>query len=87
MGGAPCIIIIHALVRYQSVPTDPTQLQAFDAQMRDCLSRDTIAQAVVNDNTSQTVTQVWDILEKQQFSAADRLALWNVLSAYRGTYS
>jgi len=87
MGGAPCIIIIHALVRYQTIPTDPTDLAEFDAQMRDCLSRDTIAQAVVNDNTSATVTEVWDILEKAEFTAADRITLWNVLSAYRGTYT
>jgi hypothetical protein len=87
MGGAPCIIIIHALVRFKAIPTDPTQLPAFDAQMRQCLATDTIAQSVANDNDSDTTTKVWNILEKDQFNDADRVALWNVLSAYKVQYS
>jgi hypothetical protein len=85
MGGAACSIIIHALVRFNAVPTDPTQLPAFDEQMRKCLANDTIAQSVVND--TDKADQVCDILEKPAFTQADRTFLWNILAAYSASYS
>jgi hypothetical protein len=85
VGGATCAIIVHALVKFQSVPTDPAQLPVFDEQMRKCLGNDTIAQAVVDDTNK--AYQVCDILQKAEFTAADRAFLWGILAAYSATYS
>jgi hypothetical protein len=81
MGGATCAILIHAIVRFQSIPKDPAALLSFDEQMRACLSNDTIAQAIVND--TDDTKEVCAILEKPSFNHADRVKLWSVLAAYK----
>jgi hypothetical protein len=49
MGGLPCLVDARATLRFTAVPTEPTQLAAFDAQVRELYGHPGINQSVVND--------------------------------------
>lgn len=83
MGGLPCLVGRNAVLRFQSIPTNPSQLPEFDAQLRQLFALQEISQSVVND-TSQAKA-CCDILAKSAFTQADRTTLYDVVeSLYEG---
>lgn len=77
MGGLPCLVGRNALLRFKTVPTSPTEIVAFDAQIRQVYALPDISQAIVND-TDQAKT-CCDILSQARFSESDREKLMNAL--------
>jgi hypothetical protein len=75
----------QAALQFQSVPTDPAQLPAFDAQIRKLYNVDEVAESVVND-APDYVKQVCDTLAKQTFSNADRVLLLTVIESLYKPY-
>lgn len=63
MGGYACIVVIHAKVRYDAVPSNQKDQRELEAQLRDCFGTSTIAEAVAAQGEAQAKT-VWDILAK-----------------------
>lgn len=80
MGGAPCIIVIHAILRFQEIPKEPAALLAFDEQMRQCIQHPLIAQSISDD--TDDAKEVWDIMKKATWDATDRKKLFGILSEY-----
>ena len=61
MGGRACVIIIQAIVRYESVPSAPAKRKELEAQLRTCYATDTIAAAVAeNEVVAMKVCETLD---------------------------
>jgi len=86
MGGVVCQILVKARLQFTAVPSSPTQLTAFDAQMRDIHFNPEYAQSVVND--TEDASAVCAILAKQnsQWTTADRQTLLDVVNEVCGGY-
>lgn len=85
-GGAVCRILVKARLQFNSVPTTPVQLAAFDLQMRDVHFNPEYAQAIVND--TDDANEVCTILAKQTalWTLADRQKLLSVVNEVCGGY-
>ncbi len=84
MGGVVCQILVKARLQFTSVPTSPTQIAAFDAQMRDIHFNPEYAQSVVND--TDDAKEVCAILQKSSWTTADRQKLLDVVNEVCGGY-
>jgi len=83
MGGLVCNVHKNAVLRFQTVPTNPADQAKFDDQIRQLYNAPSIAESVVSD-TSKAVT-VCAILAQAVFSQADRQKLLDVIeSLYEG---
>jgi len=80
MGGAPCLIIIQALVRYKTVPKSDKDRKEMEAQLRSCYANPTIADAAGEDEIK--AMQICETLEKTHLSPEDLQFLRNALPAY-----
>jgi hypothetical protein len=82
VGGIPCLVDRNAILRFQSVPTDPAQQAEFDAQMRQLYV--VVAQDIA-DEAAMEAKAVCDILAKAAFTQEDRQKLLTVIeSLYEG---
>lgn len=86
MGGVVCQILVKARLQFTTVPTNPSQLAAFDMQMRDIHFNDEYAQSVVND--TDDADAVCAILAKpnSSWTQADRQKLLDVVNEVCGEY-
>jgi hypothetical protein len=80
MGGGGCILIIHAIVRYKTVPTGHDQRRELEAQLRKCYSNPTIAAAVEVDE--EKTEHLWTILAKEHLTVEDLDELLHGLPQY-----
>lgn len=86
MGGLVCMIHRQAVLEFQSVPTNPSELPEFDAQIRALYNVESIADSLVNDAPDQ-VKAVCDTLAKPSFTAADRTLLYTVAESLYKPYA
>jgi hypothetical protein len=76
MGGLVCRVHRNAVLRFDSVPTQPVAAAEFDAQVRKLFSLESIAAAVVQKGETDSICA---LLGKPHFSHADRQALFDFL--------
>lgn len=76
MGGYACQIPHLAILRFDGIPTDQTQLPVFDEQLRKCFAQSNIVDGIVNAQTAQAVC---NILKYQSWTSAQRSALYGYL--------
>lgn len=79
-----CNIHAQAILRYQSVPTNPPDQAEFDSQMRNLFNW--VAQDVVNDAPYSAATAC-TILAKAAFTDEDRAALLGIIQALYKPYA
>lgn len=79
MGGAICAVGRFAILEFQSIPIDPTQLPKFDSQMRHLITH--YSTDLVADNPSSTVEKLCTTLAKQQFNLLDRQFMMGLVEA------
>jgi hypothetical protein len=84
MGGVVCRILVRAQLRFNAIPADPTQLAAFDTQMRKLHEDDEYAQSIVNE--TDDAQNVCNILAKHSWTDADRQFLLDVVNEICGSY-
>lgn len=84
MGGLVCMVHRQAVLEFQQMPTDASQLPEFDAQIRALYNVESIASSLVNDAPDK-VKAVCETLAKPSFTQADRELLYGALeSLYEG---
>jgi hypothetical protein len=79
MGGIPCLVDRQAILRFKTVPTNATDLIAFDAQIRQLSASPNISQSLANDVPDST-DKYCNILGQAAFSQADRQYLLDTLN-------
>jgi hypothetical protein len=82
MGGLICQIRRNAVLRFEAVPSRPSQVKQFDAQMRELLTAPGIAEAVAEDEPRGH--EVCAILGKERWSQQDREKLFAVVEELYG---
>lgn len=78
MGGLVCKIHRNAVLRFESVPTEPSDKMVFDKQMRELFTLQSIAEGVAD---AGHAPEVCTILEKSHFTQADRHTLFDLVEA------
>jgi hypothetical protein len=81
MGGSACVLIIHALVRYEEVPAKPHEQVELESQLRQCYANPTIAAAVAEDEAK--AIEMYEVLEKHHLTPIDLKRLLGGLDAYK----
>jgi len=79
MGGIACIIVEHALVRYESVPSHKNAQKELEGQLRQCYANPLIAVATEEHGTG---VAVYEVLEKQNLTPEDLDFLLHALPSY-----
>lgn len=78
IGGLVCKVHRNAALRFDAVPTEPSDKIVFDKQMRELFTLDSIATGVVDAGHAE---EVCTILAKEHFSQADRHTLFDLVEA------
>jgi glutamate-1-semialdehyde aminotransferase len=88
MGGLACILVVRSTLTFTTVPTDPIELAAFDAQMRKVHYSAEYSQSLVNEAT-ELAKAAADIMEKHTntWTLADRQKLLAGVNKVCGGYS
>ncbi len=72
-----CLVRRNAILRFEEVPTAPTQLKQFDEQMRALYAAPGIAEAI--DAETARGPEICALLAKGEWTAADRVTLLDVI--------
>lgn len=84
MGGLVCAVHRNAVLKFQTVPTSPSDAAAFDDQIRQLYNAPTIAESIVSDTTDgMTACQ---ILAKNTFTMQDRQKLLDIVESLYKDY-
>lgn len=78
MGGIVCHIHRNAILRYKTIPTGRHELKEFDAQLRQLFAQQSIAEAI---EAAGTYMRVCDLLEKEEWTLAERTELYAAVEA------
>lgn len=78
MGGLVCNVHRNAVLRFDSVPTEPSDKIVFDKQIRELFALQSIAEAIVEAGKAPVVCE---ILAKDHFTQADRHTLYDAVEA------
>jgi hypothetical protein len=86
MGGLVCQMVVRATLTFTSVPTEPSDLQLFDNQMREIHKNTEYAQSVINETSY--AAQVIEILERpsSRWNEHDRETLLDAVAEVCGKY-
>jgi hypothetical protein len=86
MGGAPCRILVHAIMmEFTAIPSDKGQLPLFDARLREVFKSYPFNQSVVNETTYTEAVCL--AMKKKTWSDDDREELWEAVRKVCGGYS
>lgn len=87
MGGIVCFVHRNAVLRFQSVPTNPSLTAEFDVQIRQLYNAPGIAESLASDTTR--TMEACLILAKSSFTHTDRVNLYEIIEdlyeGYPGT--
>lgn len=79
MGGLACAIPRQAVLRFEHVPTGHKNEKEFDEQVRELYANSIISTAVATETTRGQ--EACDILGKDKFTHADRVALFEIVES------
>ena len=87
MGGIVCQMIVKSKLSFTAVPTEPSDIQLFDNQMRDIHFNTEYSQSVINE--TEYAEAIVTILSKPsaQWTTLDRQTLLNAVNEVCGEYS